>query len=132
MRIGQLAELTGLTDRTIRYYERIGILTDPGRTASGYRDYEPDTVDRLRFVRGAQTAGFTLEEIRGVLDLRDGGMAPCSHVETLIADKLREVDVRLAELRDTQSNLLELAGRATSLDPADCHATTICQILDRG
>jgi DNA-binding transcriptional MerR regulator len=69
MRIGELADLTGTTTKTIRYYESIGLLAEPGRTASGYREYGEGAVERLRFVREAQASGLTLTEIKSVLEL---------------------------------------------------------------
>ena len=108
MRIGELADRTGLTDRTLRYYEQIGVLPEPDRTVSGYRDYTDDAVDRLAFVRAAQTAGLTLAEIAGVLDIRDRGEAPCGHVEALIATKLADVDDKIRELEATRTGDAEI------------------------
>ncbi len=131
MRIGELADRTGLTDRTLRYYEQIGVLPEPDRTVSGYRDYTDDAVDRLAFVRAAQTAGLTLAEIAGVLDIRDRGEAPCGHVEALIATKLAEVDDKIRELEATRTELRKLDRRAKQLDPAACGDAEICHILNR-
>ncbi|MGH3981421.1 MAG: MerR family transcriptional regulator [Pseudonocardiaceae bacterium] len=75
MRIGQLAAQTGVSTKTIRYYEDIGVLHAPPRAPSGYRDYSDDAAPRLRFVRAAQSVGLTLGEIREVLAFRDRGEA---------------------------------------------------------
>jgi MerR family transcriptional regulator, copper efflux regulator len=80
MRIGELAERSGVSAKTIRYYEDIGLLPAPARLASGYRDYEPSTLDRLAFIRAAQAVGLSLGEIRGIVALRDEGQTPCGHV----------------------------------------------------
>ena len=67
MRIGEIAELAGVTTKTVRYYERIGILPEPDRTPSGYRDYGVGTLERLRFIRDAQATGLSLAEIHSIL-----------------------------------------------------------------
>jgi DNA-binding transcriptional MerR regulator len=80
VRIGELARHTGVPTKTIRYYEEIGVLPDPDRTANDYRDYSEEAVDRLTFVRDAQATGLTLAEIASILDLRSQGEANCSSV----------------------------------------------------
>src|SRR5262245_62359359 len=96
MRIGEAASRAGITAKTIRFWEDQHLLRAPARTATGYRDYDPAIVERLVFIRHAQAAGLTLEHIRQVLDIRDGGQPPCVHVTGLIAQRLGEVDARLA------------------------------------
>lgn len=132
MLIGELSRLTGMSDRAIRFYERQGLLPEPPRTSGGYRDYGPDAAMRLGFVRAAQTAGLTLAEIRGVMEIRDAGDAPCAHVEALIEGKLDDIDRRLRELRSTREVLMSLRRRAEDLDPATCGDDEICQILGPG
>ena len=129
MRIGDLSTVSGLSTRTIRFYEQAGLLPVPPRTRGGYRDYPPEAAPRLGFIRDAQSAGFTLAEIRGILILRDGGQAPCAHVERLIRQHLIEIDRRLAELRKTRTALRDLARRAATTDPRTCTDTDICSIL---
>lgn len=131
MRIGDLAAGNGLTARTIRFYEQAGLLPEPPRTTGGYRDYPPHFAARLDFIRQAQAAGLTLAEIRSVLELRDGGDAPCTHVADLIQQHLADIEQRLAELRKTRATLRELASRAASTDPAGCTESAICTILNR-
>ncbi len=129
MRIGELSARSGVSTQTLRFYEQIGVLAEPARSASGYRDYDESAVGRLAFVRAAQTAGLTLAEIAGVLEIRDRGEAPCRHVEALIAAKLAEVDVKIRELEATRTELRSLARRAARLDPAVCDEGEICSIL---
>ncbi|MFC5851167.1 heavy metal-responsive transcriptional regulator [Streptomyces chlorus] len=131
MRIGELAAETGLTTKTIRFYEQAGLLPEPPRTPGGYRDYPTHTVARLSFVHDAQAAGLTLAEIRSVLALRDSGQAPCAQVGVLIDEHLAEIDRRLAELRQARTALRELARRAAVTDPDTCSAGDICTILAR-
>ncbi|PSL01654.1 DNA-binding transcriptional MerR regulator [Haloactinopolyspora alba] len=127
MRIGELAQQTEVSTKTLRFYEDEGLLPDPGRTPSGYRDYDRGTVDRVQFIRAAQTAGLTLRQIGQILSIRDGGTTPCSHVEQFVDQRLTEVERRIAELEQTRGRLLELARRARELDPADCGG--LCDII---
>ncbi|MCL4445718.1 MAG: heavy metal-responsive transcriptional regulator [Actinobacteria bacterium] len=131
MKIGELADESGYATRTIRFYERIGLLPPPEREPNGYRSYNSDALRRLRFIRQAQAAGLTLREIGEVLAIRSQGRAPCVHVRDLIQHHLAQVDARLAELRTTKRELEDLAEYAQSVDPADCPRDAICAILVR-
>jgi len=127
VRIGAIAERAGVPAKTIRFWEDEGLLPPPGRTPAGYRDYGPAVLDRLGFIRHAQSAGLTLAAIRQVLEIRDGGEPPCVHVTELIGRRLAEVDARLAELTRTRDQLVVLAARAAAQDPADCRG--YCSII---
>jgi DNA-binding transcriptional MerR regulator len=127
MRIGEIAHRTGVPAKTIRFWEDEGLLPPPARTPAGYRDYGPVVLDRLGFIRHAQTAGLSLSAIRQVLEISDGGEPPCVHVTELIARRLAEVDARLAELNRTRDQLVVLAARAAAQDPADCRG--YCSII---
>ena len=127
MLIGDLAHRTGTTAKTLRFYQDRGLLTEPGRTRSGYRDYPPTAVDRVTFIRDAQKAGFTLRHIGQILSIRDGDQPPCDHVGKLIDQRLAEVERRLAELGLVREHLHGLARRTRELDPADCD--TFCSII---
>lgn len=132
MRIGDLATASGLSTKTIRYYEQAGLLPEPPRTPGGYRDYPAEAANRLAFIRDAQHAGLTLAEIRSVLVLRDSGETPCGHVTDLIHQHLEEINRRMAELRKTRTVLRDLAQRAAETDPRSCtDANSICRIFTR-
>lgn len=73
MRIGELADTVGVNTKTVRYYESIGLMPEPDRTSSGYRDYGPDALERLQFIREAQASGLTLAEVQSILELEDAG-----------------------------------------------------------
>lgn len=120
MLIGELAQHTGTTTKTLRFYEDEGLLPPPERTRSGYRDYPSGAVERVAFIRDARQAGFTLRQIGQILRIRDRGQPPCQHVGQLIQHRLAEVEQRLTELRHTRTQLRELAQRTRELDPADC------------
>lgn len=81
--------------QTIRFYEKRGLLPEPTRLPNGYRSYDHATVERITFIRRSQAAGLTLAEIAGVLNVRDEGQAPCSHVSDLLATKLGDVQQRI-------------------------------------
>ncbi|MEO9010705.1 MAG: heavy metal-responsive transcriptional regulator [Nakamurella sp.] len=129
MRIGEVAASAGLQTQTIRFYERKGLLPEPGRSANGYRVYEPTTLARLQFIRRGQGAGLTLEEIATILRLRAEGVSPCIHVRALLSAKLFEVQERQRELAALESELEYLIKRSDRLDPADCTNAQICQII---
>ena len=129
MRIGELAGRSTVSAKTIRYYEGIGLIPPPARLASGYRNYEPATLDRLAFIRAAQAVGLSLGEIRGIVALRDEGQAPCGHVLDLLRTRSAELDRRIAELRALRGELKRLVARAEVLDPADCDPERICHLV---
>jgi DNA-binding transcriptional MerR regulator len=114
---------------TIRYYEDIGLLPEPQRTASGYRDYTETAVARISFIRAAQSIGLSLGEIREVLALRQQGEAPCPHVITLLDRRATELAERIAALERMRSELVELADQARQLPPRD--AAEFCHIIER-
>jgi DNA-binding transcriptional MerR regulator len=129
MLIGVLAQTVGLPSQTIRFYERRGLLPVPTRGDNGYRSYDASTVTRVNFIRTAQAAGLSLVQIRGIVDLRDHGQAPCTHGAQLIDSKLLDVRRRLSELAALEAELEQLRERSQRLDPADCTDTVICHIL---
>ena len=120
MLIGEIAERAGVTAKTLRFYERKGLVPEPDRTDGGYRDYTADIVDRVRFIKDAQASGFTLAQVTEILAIRDHGQPPCGHVANLVDQRLAEIEARLRELRAVQSELQAIAQRAEALDPADC------------
>jgi len=129
MKIGQLAELAGVTTKTVRYYESIGLLPEPERTASGYRAYDGGALERLRFVRDAQNSGLSLAEIASVLELKGSGATSCEHTVSLLERHLAEIDSQIQRLEATRRQLTNLADRASGLDPATCTDPNRCQVI---
>ena len=129
MRIGELAARTGVTTKTIRFYEGIGVIPEPQRTANGYRVYDERAVARLRFVRDAQAAGLSLVEIDLILDLRDQGESSCEHVISMLESHLSDVDRQLEELGRTKERLQAMTARARNLDPSACTDPNRCQTI---
>ena len=122
--IGHLARRAEVATSTVRYYERIRLLTPPRRTESNYRLYTGDTVERLRFIRAAQVAGLTLADIRTLLAYRDGETAPCAEVQTLLESRLAQVEDSLRELRHVRRVLrsfLDVCRHNSDTEP--------CQVL---
>jgi len=129
MRIGQLADDVEITTEAVRYYEKVGLLAAPTRTASGYRDYDQRALERLRFIRTAQTVGFTLGEIGEILELRDNGHTPCDHVRQLIAKHAADLQERINDLQAMQTDLHQLAAVAAAA-PHTSTTATHCHILE--
>ena len=100
--IGRLAKAAQVPVSTVRYYEQRGLLTPDHRTASSYRIYGPAALQTLRFIRAAQTVGFTLDDIAHLLALRDGTADPCGEVGTILEHRLDQVNKQLRELRRVQ------------------------------
>lgn len=131
MRIGQLAAATEVSAHTLRYWERRGLLAAPGRTPGGYRDYPPEAVDRVTFVRRAQAAGLTLDQIQTILDISTNGHRPCPHLATIIDERLAEVQAHLDELAHTRSELAALRARLDRQEgnqPPD--ASAVCPAIE--
>lgn len=129
MRIGELAESAGTTAKTLRFYEDQGLLPAAERTSSGYRDYTPDAVARIDFIHRGQAAGFTLAQIKQILDVRDHGHAPCGHVRNLLDTRLADIDRQIAELVALRGNVAALREAAAEPDPDTCGTAEVCRYL---
>ena len=101
LRIGELSAHSGLSRDALRYYERVGLMPTPRRTTGGFRLYQPGTLERIRFIKQAQTHGLTLREIRDLLGFQDRrGRERCRQVHRLLTRKLADVDGRLQQLQE--------------------------------
>jgi Cu(I)-responsive transcriptional regulator len=119
--IGDLARATGTKVETIRYYERIGLLPAPARTETGnYRSYSADQLGRLSFVRRSRDLGFTLDQIRALLDLADQRGRDCSAVDAIARGHLAEVERKIADLTAMRRELSDLIGQCKRGTIADC------------
>jgi DNA-binding transcriptional MerR regulator len=118
LRVSDVAGRVGLTPATIRYYERLGLLPTPERTSSGYRQYDEEVTDRLRFIKGAQRFGLRLEEIRELLDIQARGQCPCGHTQELLRTRVAEVDEEIGRLKNLRTDLLQMIERADCDAPA--------------
>lgn len=120
LRRSDLARLTGCNLETIRYYENIGIMPDPPRTAANYRAYDETHVARLRFVMRARDLGFTLEEIRDLLGLVDGKAGTCADVQALASRHIESVRAKIVDLRRIEQVLTETVSQCTGDDVPEC------------
>lgn len=129
MRISDLAERVGVATSTVRYYERIGLLARPARTASGYRDYDQDDEGRLLFIARARRMGLSCQQITDLLPVWDGTNCSAAHerVHQLLADKQDEVAARIEELERfaVQLDGVRLA-LETSPPPPACRPDLTC------
>ena len=96
--IGKLARATGTTVETIRYYEKSGLIAAPARTDGNYRSYRPEDLERLRFVRRTRDLGFSLDEVRALLDMAEQRDRDCRTVDELANRHLEEIDRKIADL----------------------------------
>jgi MerR family copper efflux transcriptional regulator len=127
--IGQLARRAGLTTHAIRYYESLGLLSPPLRSAAGYRRYPPSAIAELRFVKQAQSLGFSLDEIREILELGRSGRAPCSRVLAIARAHLEELAQRIERLRHLRQQLARAVSKWEAGGvPAAC-AATFCGLI---
>ena len=126
MKIGQLAKAAGVGTETIRFYEKTGLLEEPARRVSGYREYEQAAIHRLMFIRRAKELGFTLNEIKELLALRIARTASCGRVKRQAEVKIADIDSKLKTLRRMKSALQKLT---TACDRGD-RSTVDCPILE--
>ena len=125
MTIGQMARSAGASVETIRFYEREGLLEHPARSASGYRNYPPEAVARLRMIRQAKELGFSLNEIKELLALRVAPGKSCSDVRARTERKIADIDQRIAALKRMKAALARLAAACLGRGP-----TSECPILE--
>ncbi len=118
--IGTMARRTGTKVQTIRYYEQIGLMPEPGRTEGGQRRYSDAELDRLAFIRHSRELGFSLEAIRELLDLSDSPERSCAQVDAVAQRQLREVEARLARLGALRTELRRMISECHTDRVADC------------
>ena len=123
--IGTLGKRTGTKVQTIRYYEQIGLLPEPGRTEGGQRRYGDDDLDRLAFIRHARQLGFTLEAIRELLDLSDNPGRSCADVDRIAHRQLKEVEVRIARLEALRKELKRMLRECSRDTVSDCRVLEV-------
>ncbi len=126
--IGSVASRSGLTVDTIRFYEKQGLIAKPSRSEGGFRLYTEAAIERLSFVSRAQTLGFSLEEIRELLVLRNAGGEACSHVHDLLDQKLTVIHAKITELRRLERHLKEAKGRCDRELATECVGS--CPVIE--
>ena len=124
LRIGDLAKATNTKTETIRFYEHIGLLPTPGRTAANYRAYAVVHLRRLSFIRRARDLGFSLDQVRELLGLSDQKHRSCTAVDAIARDHLSEVDRKIADLKALRAELANIINRCT------CGTIDECRIIE--
>src|SRR5258708_3286277 len=117
---GELARKTGCNLETIRYYEKIGMMPDPSRTAAGYRVYDQGHVSRLRFILRARELGFSIEEVRGLLTLVDRGTQTCAEVKERTENHLADVRAKIRDLKRIEHILAATAAQCSGDQVPEC------------
>jgi len=120
MKIGQLSDQTDCKVETIRYYERIGLLPEPTRSAGGYRNYDDNHRRRLLFIRRSRELGFTIDEIRGLLSLVDGGNYKCSDVKEITMEHVENIRHKIADLKKLEKTLSSIASQCAGGTTPEC------------
>lgn len=127
LKIGEVARLSGIGIEALRFYERSGVLGRPARTASGYRMYDGGVLDRLAFIKRAQTLGFTLDEIKQIIAEAQSGQSPCAEVREIVRRRLQELDERMREMRRYRK---ELGAALDEWDKAEAVDGDICGLIE--
>jgi len=126
-KIGELAQLANVSNDTIRYYEKQGMMSSTVRNSSGYRQYDECDLQRLRFIRYAKSTGFTLEAIKELLSIRiDPVHHTCQESKSIVEERLAEVEVKLQELMRMRESLQRLSKACCGSD----HSSVSCSILE--
>ncbi|HXH70710.1 MAG TPA: heavy metal-responsive transcriptional regulator [Pyrinomonadaceae bacterium] len=127
LKIGEVSQASGIGVEALRFYERSGLLGSPGRTASGYRVYNANVLDRLAFIKKAQTLGFSLDEIRRVIEESEAGESPCAEVREIVRARLQKIDEHLSDLRRYRK---ELAATLADWDEQGAATGDICGLIE--
>ena len=129
--VSRLADEVGVSADTVRYYERIGLLPEPDRSATGYRLYDDHAVERLRLIKHAQRFGLRLEEVGELLQIRERGLCPCGHTRTLLERRMSDLDEQIAALASLREDIAELLAQPDRDDPEAQCASGLLQIGTR-
>ncbi len=129
MRIGEAARLSGLEASAIRFYESHGVVPVPERTLAGYRDYDSDDVELLRFVRRLRSLELPLDEVGEIVSLRTDGDAPCTKVRAALAREAIDIDGRIEDLLRLRDDLARLQASADEITD-DWPTSCVCHVLE--
>ena len=132
LKVGAVAKAAGVGVQTLHYYERLGLLPKPERSAANYRLYSPETIRRVQFIKKARAVGLTLEETKQILDLKDHGRAPCHRVVKLADKHLQEIEARLTQLQAFHRLLARSVNEWAKDDkPRRACAGEFCDLIER-
>jgi DNA-binding transcriptional MerR regulator len=127
--IGNVAKSSGVPIKTIRYYEELGLLKSSARTEGGFRLFNSDVLERLHFIKRAQSLGLTLSEIKDFLNVHDGGELPCVHIKAKLQDKITAIDEQIQQLLILRQELSGLVSGWETIP--ENPEQTICPIIER-
>ena len=127
LKIGEVSKRSGVGVEALRFYEKSGLLERPSRTYSGYRVYGEDVLDRLAFIKQAQALGFSLEEVRRIIEDARKGQSPCDEVREIVRRRMEELDVRLRELHRYRKELKATLEEWDKVGRAPGH---VCGLID--
>jgi MerR family copper efflux transcriptional regulator len=128
LRIGELSQKSDLPVKTLRYYEELGLIQSVQRTSGGFRQFSPDCLPRLDFIKRAKTLGLSLQEIHHILSIHDQGEMPCHEVKHTLQEKIETIEQRIQELTELKAHLQTLlAGADSSMQ----RAANICPIIEQ-
>jgi DNA-binding transcriptional MerR regulator len=127
LKIGEVSKRSGVGIETLRFYEKGGLLPRPARTGSGYRMYDEQVLQRLDFIKRAQVLGFSLDEIRQIINEKQAGQSPCMKVREVVRRRLHELDERMAQMRRFRK---ELAEALAEWDEAGDSPGHVCGLIE--
>lgn len=131
LKIGELAKQTNLTVGTLRYYSDLGLLQPIQRGDNGYRYYSQDANKQVEFIKKAQAIGFTLEEIKTILDVRDRGEKPCSLVQGLLDNKIEQLEIQIKKMSLFKDELEEYRRSWINNPNSESDSQEVCPLISR-
>ncbi|AFZ34262.1 transcriptional regulator, MerR family [Stanieria cyanosphaera PCC 7437] len=129
LKIGELAKQTGIAVGTLRYYSDLGLLLPSLRGDNGYRYYSQDASSQVKFIKKAQALGFTLEEIKQFLDVRDRGEQPCSLVKSLLNQKIEQLEIQIKQMTLFKAELEEYRTAWTNNPYPESNSQEVCPLI---
>ena len=129
LKIGELAKQTGFAVGTLRYYSDLGLLQPVQRGDNGYRYYSQDAGQQVEFIKKAQALGFTLEEIKQVLDVRDRGEKPCALVQSLLDIKIEQIQIQIRRMTLFKTELEEYRTAWTNNPNPESMPQEVCPLI---
>jgi DNA-binding transcriptional MerR regulator len=129
LKIGQLAQQTGLAVGTLRYYSDLGLLKPVQRGDNNYRYYSSNASQQVKFIKKAQTLGFTLEEIKQILDVKDRGEKPCSLVQSLLNRKIEQLEIQIEQMSLFKAELEEYRAAWTNNSDLESKPQEVCPLI---
>ena len=129
LKIGELAKQTGLAVGTLRYYSDLGLLLPAEIGDNGYRYYSQDAISQVQFIKKAQALGFTLKEIKQILNVRDRGEKPCSLVQDLLNDKIEQLELQIKRMTLFKGELKQYRNDWKNNPEINAQSQEVCPLI---